>query len=55
MVKALAMLQVEYKPVACLIAYFGNARQHPRKQIDQIKASVSEFGFSNPILVDKMA
>lgn len=47
------MLHVEYKPVCSIEAYSGNARQHPRKQIDQIKLSISEFGFSNPILVDK--
>ena len=29
-----------------------NARTHPRKQIRQIAASVSAFGFTNPILID---
>lgn len=47
------MLKVEYKSITSLTAYPGNARQHPRKQIDQLKASISEFGFSNPILADK--
>lgn len=47
------MLQVKYKAVSSLTAYPGNARQHPRKQIEQIKSSISEFGFANPVLVDK--
>lgn len=25
---------------------------HPRKQVDQIAASIAAFGFTNPILVD---
>jgi hypothetical protein len=29
-----------------------NARTHPKRQIDQIKASIEAFGFTNPILVD---
>src|SRR3954447_16563158 len=33
----------------------SNARQHSDKQIDQIAASMREFGFTNPILVDKTA
>lgn len=47
------MLHLDYKEVSLITAYSGNARQHSRKQIDQIKASISEFGFGNPILVDK--
>jgi DNA modification methylase len=34
-----------------LSAYSGNARTHSREQIAQIVASISEFGFVNPILV----
>lgn len=30
-----------------------NARKHPKRQIDQICASMSEFGFTNPIVVDE--
>jgi DNA modification methylase len=53
LVKYLVMLQVEYRDVSSLAAYVGNARQHPRKQIEQIKSSITEFGFANPVLVDK--
>jgi ParB-like nuclease domain len=29
-----------------------NARTHPKRQIDQIKASIEAFGFANPVLAD---
>ena len=32
--------------------YENNARTHKPKQIDQIKSSIKEFGFNNPILID---
>ena len=30
-----------------------NAKEHPQKQIDQIKGSIKEFGFNDPIAVDE--
>lgn len=47
------MLELKHLPIDKLNPYPGNARQHPRKQIDQLKSSISCFGFTNPILVDK--
>jgi DNA modification methylase len=47
------MLEVIYMDTGLINSYAGNARLHPRKQIDQLKSSISEFGFTNPILVDK--
>src|SRR5918993_5796698 len=44
---------VEMWPINRLVPYALNARQHSDKQIDQIAASMREFGFTNPILVDK--
>ena len=38
--------------VASLIPYAGNARTHSDAQVAQIAASIREFGFTNPILVD---
>lgn len=43
------MLQVEYVDLATLKQYKGNAKEHPIKQIEQIKASIDEFGFLDPI------
>lgn len=44
--------RIELWPVDRLIAYERNARTHSPEQIAQIAASISEFGFLNPILVD---
>lgn len=45
-------LAVEYRAVADLVPYARNARTHSPEQIDQIAASIQEFGWTNPILVD---
>ena len=45
-------LEVEQRLVASLIPYAHNPRKHSRQQIDQIVASVREFGWTAPILVD---
>ncbi|WP_458094210.1 site-specific DNA-methyltransferase [Roseomonas sp. WA12] len=39
-------------PVSSLIPYARNARTHSPSQVAQIAASIREFGFTNPILVD---
>ena len=42
---------IEHWSVDRLIPFAGNARSHSREQISQICASITEFGFVNPILV----
>jgi DNA modification methylase len=39
-------------PVADLVPYARNARTHSDAQVAQIAASIREFGFTNPILID---
>jgi hypothetical protein len=39
-------------PIDKLIPYANNARSHSKEQITQIAASIKEFGFNNPILLD---
>ena len=39
-------------PLASLTPYARNARTHSGAQVAQIAASIAEFGFTNPILVD---
>ena len=39
-------------PLASLIPYAANARTHSEAQVAQIAASIAEFGFVNPVLVD---
>jgi DNA modification methylase len=45
-------LNIEYRSVDLLIPYANNARTHSDAQVAQIAASIREFGFNNPILVD---
>jgi len=45
-------LRVEMLPVASLVPYADNARQHPPEQVAQLAASIGEFGFTVPVLVD---
>ncbi len=45
-------LQVTTLPVATLVPYVENARTHSEDQVAQITASIAEFGFVNPVLVD---
>ena len=45
-------LQLEMMPVASLAPYAANARQHPPEQVAQLAASIGEFGFNVPVLVD---
>src|SRR5579862_3780548 len=42
---------VEHWAIEKLIPFAGNARTHSPDQIAQIAASITEFGFVNPILV----
>ena len=45
-------LAVTYRALADLIPDPRNARTHPKRQINQLKASIGAFGFTNPILAD---
>ena len=49
---AAAPLAVAYRSVDSLVPDRRNARTHPKRQLDQIAASIREFGFTNPILID---
>ena len=46
------ILQIEYVNTEELIPYVNNSRTHSDEQIDQIAASIKEFGFTNPILIN---
>ncbi|MFN7952698.1 MAG: ParB/Srx family N-terminal domain-containing protein [bacterium] len=46
-------LSIETIATASLIPYARNARTHTDAQIAQIAASIREFGFVNPVLVDE--
>lgn len=44
--------QIERLPIASLKPWARNPRTHSKKQIGQIAASIQEFGFTNPVLID---
>ena len=44
--------KIDLRPVDVLIPYARNARTHSDAQVAQIAASISEFGWTNPVLVD---
>jgi DNA modification methylase len=45
-------MKIEQRSVETLIPYINNSRKHSDEQIAQIAASIKEFGWTNPILVD---
>ena len=45
-------IKIQYKKINELIPYINNSRTHSPEQIAQIAASIKEFGFTNPILLD---
>lgn len=47
--------RIEFWPVEKLSPYARNARTHSSGQVAQIAASIAEFGFNAPILVDSSA
>jgi len=46
-------MEITNKPIDSLIPYAKNARVHDEAQIAQIAGSIKEFGFNNPVLIDK--
>ncbi len=47
------MLSIEYMATGLLIPYINNSRTHSEQQVQQVAASIKEFGFTNPILIDE--
>jgi ParB family chromosome partitioning protein len=45
-------MKIQQKKTAELIPYARNSRTHDEKQVQQIAASIKEFGFNNPVLID---
>ena len=45
-------LKIQYKPIQDLIPYARNSRTHSDAQVAQIAASIKEFGWTNPVLLD---
>jgi ParB-like chromosome segregation protein Spo0J len=41
------------RPIEALIPYARNSRTHSDEQVAQVAASIREFGFTNPVLIDE--
>ena len=46
-------MEIIYKKVQDLIPQINNSRTHSEEQVNQIVASINEFGFTNPLLIDE--
>ena len=46
-------MQIENRPISEIIPYGKNAKKHPDKQVLAVANSIKEFGFNQPIVVDK--
>lgn len=46
--------QITLRPIETLVAYHANARTHSPAQRELIKASMREYGWTNPVMADDM-
>lgn len=46
-------MQIEFMALQLLTPYARNSRTHSDEQVAQIAASIREFGFTNPVLIDE--
>ena len=46
-------LKIEYVDINNIKPYSKNAKRHPKKQIEQIKKSIEDFSFNDPIAIDE--
>ena len=45
--------QMELVPIEKLVPYVNNARTHSPAQITKLRSSLREFGFVNPVIIDR--
>ncbi len=46
-------MEIKQRKINDLIPYANNARMHSPEQVAKIASSIKEFGFCNPVLIDK--
>ena len=46
-------LRIEYLPLDALKPYSRNAKKHPDEQVEHIANSIREFGFRQPLVIDR--
>lgn len=45
--------KMELVSTSKLVPYVNNARTHSQEQVNKLRASLREFGFVNPVIIDK--
>lgn len=45
--------EMQLIPVSRLVPYQNNARTHSPAQIQKLRSSLREFGFVNPVIIDR--
>lgn len=45
--------EMKLVPIAKLVPYVNNARTHSPEQINKLRSSLREFGFINPVIIDR--
>lgn len=46
------LAQVKYIHIDQIIPYHNNPKTHPQEQIDKLKSSIKNFGFTVPLVID---
>lgn len=45
--------EMQLVPIGKLVPYVNNARTHSPEQINKLRSSLREFGFINPVIIDR--
>ena len=45
--------ELKLVPISKLVPYANNARTHSPEQIMKLRSSLREFGFINPVIIDR--
>ena len=45
--------EMQLVEISKLVPYINNARTHSPEQITKLRASLREFGFVNPVIIDR--
>ncbi len=48
-----ATTEMQLVPITKLVPYVNNARTHSPEQIKKLRSSLREFGFINPVIIDR--
>lgn len=51
--KKASAVKVTYRNIKELKPYKKNAKKHPKEQVERIANSIKEFGFTQPVIIDK--